>query len=559
MTKKIFYAVLTAAAAVLLASVVVIVGCMYGYLSDVQEGQMADELSLAALAVEQEGSAFLSRVQSDRYRLTWVQADGAVLYDTKSDGTGMENHAEREEIRQALETGEGKSVRYSSTLLEKNMYLARRLTDGTVLRISVSTESVGALVFGMLQPIFIVLAVALFASALLANRLSARIVEPLNRLDLEHPLDNENVYEELTPLLRRVDRQRRQIDGQVQELQRRRNEFDQITGSMREGLVLLDGHGRVVSMNPAARALFDVREDCTDRDFLTVERSRPVSAAIDRAVADGRGEGRLERRGRVWLVDASRIACGQEVTGVSLLATDVTERENAERGRREFTANVSHELKTPLQGILGSAELMEQGLVQPEDTRRFVGHIRTEAQRLLALINDIIRLSQLDEGEEMPQEDVELSDTVREAVAAVSREAAARNVTVQATGAPVRVRGVSRLLYEMIYNLCDNGVKYNVPGGRVTVHTEKQGGLAVVTVEDTGIGIAPEHQQRVFERFYRVDKSHSRASGGTGLGLSIVKHAAAYHHGQVHLESREGKGTKITVTLPALTEDAAEA
>ena len=549
MTKKIFQSILLVAGCVLLASLLIIMGFLYDYFGGVEENQLRDELSLAAAAVEDGGTDYLSRLTADRCRLTWIAADGSVLYDTKTNAESLENHASRAEVSQALATGTGESTRYSSTLMEKTMYYAQRLDDGTVLRISISRATVGMIAVGMIQPLLIVLIVALILSGLLARRLSRRIVDPLNSLDLEHPLDND-AYEELSPLLKRIHRQHVEIQMQLRELREKTDEFTQITGSMREGLVLLDEHGSILSISAAAQALFGADAQCVGRDFLTIERSHEISAAIQAAADDGHSEVRAERAGRVYQFDISRITSDGKFLGTVILAFDITEQEFAERNRREFTANVSHELKTPLQGIIGSAELIENGMVKPEDLPRFVGHIHAEAARLVTLIDDIIRLSQLDEGDAMPTEPVDLLAVSQEAAENLHDAAAARNVTVSVTGQPAVLPGVRRLIYEIVYNLCDNAIKYNRDGGRVDVTVAADAGGSSITVADTGIGIAPEHQARVFERFYRVDKSHSKASGGTGLGLSIVKHAVQYHHGRIELESTPGTGTTIRVVFP---------
>ena len=549
MTKRIFRATLLVGVAVLIASLTLVMGALYSYFGRVQESQLRDELSLAVVGVEQNGMDYLKQLESDQYRITWLRADGAVLYDTRADAESMENHAQRQEVQQALATGEGESSRYSDTLLQKTVYYAKRLPDGTVLRLSAIRVTTGVLVLNMLQPILLVLAAALILSGVLASRLARRITEPLNRLDLEHPLENDT-YEELAPLLRRMEHQRRQIDRQMDELRRRSEEFEQITGSMSEGLVLLDEAGVILSINPAARWLLDAAENCVGQDLLTVDRDVALSDALRQAAEQGHSEFRGQRNGREYQFDVTRIQSEGRTAGTVLLVFDVTERAFAERNRREFTANVSHELKTPLQGIIGSAELLENGLVKQEDVPRFIGHIRSEAQRLVTLIGDIIRLSQLDEGEPMPAEPVELLALAREAAESLQSAAAARNVTITVEGEPVELTGVRRLLYEIVFNLCDNAIKYNTDGGRVQVTVAKENETAAVTVRDTGIGIPPDQQDRVFERFYRVDKSHSKASGGTGLGLSIVKHAVQYHHGAIHLQSEVGRGTEIRVTFP---------
>ena len=549
MTRKIFLSIMAAAAVVLLCSVLIIMGCLYDYFGGVQERQLEDELALAQTGVECSGKTYLKALEGESYRLTWIAPSGEVLFDSQADESSMENHAQREEVRQALETGEGQSSRYSSTLLEKTIYYAKKLADGSILRISISRATAGVLVMGMLQPMLVVLAAALILALVLAKRISARIVAPLNRLDLEKPLENDT-YEELSPLLTRINQQRRQIDAQLRTLQQKKDEFDQITASMNEGLVLMNEKGTVLSINPAARALFHAERDCVGQDFLTVERSHEISCAIRRALEEGHAELRVERGGREYQLDISRIESEGTVIGAVLLAFDVTEQAFAERNRREFTANVSHELKTPLQSIMGSAELIENGLVKQEDMPRFVGHIRTEAARLVTLIEDIIRLSQLDEGGEFPFEPVDLKKLAEEASASLASAAAEKQVTIRVHGDDRQITTVRRLASEIIYNLCDNAVKYNREGGSVDVTIDGTAHGAVVTVQDTGIGIPPEHQSRVFERFYRVDKSHSRQSGGTGLGLSIVKHAVQYLGGRIELESQPGKGTTMRVHFP---------
>ena len=549
MNKRIFRSILLVAGVVLLASFLIILDCLYGYFENLQEGQLRDELSLAVSAVEEEGESYLSRLKPESYRLTWVGEDGGVFYDTQADAGQMENHKDRTEIQDALKLGQGQSSRYSSTLMEKTLYFARRLKDGSVLRISVSRATAWRLVLGMLQPVLMVLAAALLLSGLLAGRLSKKIVEPLNHLDLEHPLDNE-CYEEISPLLNRINRQHEEIQQQLRVMRQRTDEFNQIIGNMQEGLVLLDEKENVLSINAAAMKLFGVEENCVGQSFLTVDRNHEISLAIQQSLSDGHAEIRCHRGGRVYQFDLSRIVSDGRVAGAVLLAFDITEQEYAERNRREFTANVSHELKTPLQGILGSAELIEKGMVQPEDVPHFIGQIRTEATRMVTLIGDIIRLSQLDEGDEMPREKVELFALAEEVTDSLKEEAAKKKVTLVVEGQAASIEGVRRLLYEIFYNLCDNAIKYNVPGGSVHFFVDSNEKSAVVKVADTGIGIPAEDQSRVFERFYRVDKSHSKASGGTGLGLSIVKHAVQYHHGSIELKSEPGKGTEITCVFP---------
>lgn len=549
MTKKIFRSIVLVAASVLLASLVIILSCFYDYFARLQKQQLKDELYLAAVSVEESGVLYLQNLSSESFRLTLVAKNGSVIYDTAVDAKTLEDHADREEIKEAFETGQGESVRYSSTMLEKTIYCAKRLSDGSVLRISVNRATVGAIALGMVSPVIAVGIGALILSGVLASRLSKRIVAPLNRLDLEHPLENDS-YEELSPLLSRINKQRAQISEQLSELRHKTEEFEQITDNMKEGLVLIDRNENVVSINPAAKKIFSATDDCTGKSFLTVDRSRDFNAAIKSAFENGHSEIRSQKDGRTYQFDISRIDSEECSFGAVILAFDITEHENSEKARREFTANVSHELKTPLQGIIGSAELIENGLVKQEDMPRFVGHIRTEAQRLVNLVNDIIRLSQLDEGVSLPKERIDLLAVAKEAARDLDAAAADKKVSLSVEGESVFVDGIKRLLYEIVYNLGENAVKYNVENGNVVISVAAKNKNAVLTVSDSGIGIAPEHQNRIFERFYRVDKSHSKASGGTGLGLSIVKHAVLQHGGKTEVESEPGKGTVIRVILP---------
>ena len=545
MTSKIFRSTVFVAVAVLLCSLVVVMGVLYRHFTKVQVEQLKDELSLAVTGTEQYGNAFLENLEADRFRVTWIGTDGTVLFDTQVNQAEMENHADREEIREALKTGSGSAVRTSSTLTEQTFYEARRLMDGTVLRISTSQESAWFLMIGMLWPIILIAVLAIGLSAILARRMAKKIVEPLNTLDLEQPLRND-VYEEISPLLQRIHRQHNQISAQMEELRRKADEFEQITGNMQEGLVLLSSEGIILSMNPAAKRLFDAQDDCVGKNFLMVDRSSAMRAAVNDALDKGRGYARANRNGRDYQFDFSRIESDGAVIGAVVLAFDITERLRSEQMRREFSANVSHELKTPLQGIIGSAELLESGMVKPEDAPRFVGYIRKEADRLVNLIEDIIRLSQLDEGVELPAEQVDMLQIAQDVKGILDSSAAEKQVTIAVSGQGFAVKGVPMMLHEMVYNLCDNAIKYTRTGGSVTILVENNR----LVVSDTGIGIPAEHQARVFERFYRVDKSHSKDSGGTGLGLSIVKHAAAYHKAAIELDSSPGKGTTIAVTFP---------
>ena len=542
MTSKIFRSTVFVAVVVLLCSLGIVIGVLYNHFTGVQVQQLKDELSLAVTGTEQYGNAFLENVEADRFRVTWIDTDGTVLFDTQVDQTAMENHADREEIREAFATGSGSAVRNSSTLTEQTYYEARRLTDGTVLRISTNQASAWALMMDLLWPIILIAVLAIGLSLILARRMAKNIVEPMNNLDLEHPLSNDT-YEELSPLLRRINQQHLQIDAQMCKLQRKTDEFIQITSHMQEGLVVLDKETRIRSINSAAMQIFGTEESCVGSSFFQVNRSNALRNALNDALDKGHGSVIQELEGRIYRFDMSSIQSNGNLLGAVILMVDVTESQNAEQMRREFSANVSHELKTPLQGIIGSAELLESGMVKPEDTSRFVGYIRKEASRLVNLIEDIIRLSQLDEGVELPAEQVDMRQLAEDVKEILAPSATDKQVEVRVSGTGFTVMGVRRMLQEIIYNLCDNAIKYNNPGGSVTIHAENNR----LVVSDTGIGIPAEHKDRIFERFYRVDKSHSKASGGTGLGLSIVKHAAAYHNAEITLESTPGKGTAITI------------
>lgn len=542
MTGKIFRSTVVVAVVVLLCSLGIVIGVLYNHFTGVQVQQLKDELSLAVTGTEQYGNAFLENVEADRFRVTWIDTDGTVLFDTQVDQSAMENHADREEIQEAFENGSGSAVRNSSTLTEQTYYEARRLHDGTVLRISTNQASAWALMMDLLWPIILIAVLAIGLSLILARRMAKNIVEPMNNLDLEHPLSNDT-YEELSPLLRRINQQHLQIDAQMRKLQRKTDEFIQITSHMQEGLVVLDKETHIRSINSAALKIFDAEESCVGSSFFQVNRSNSLRQALNEALDRGHGSVMQGLQGRIYRFDMSSIQSDGNLLGAVILAVDVTESQNAEQMRREFSANVSHELKTPLQGIIGSAELLESGMVKPEDTHRFVGHIRKEASRLVNLIEDIIRLSQLDEGAELPSEQVDMLQLCQDVAEILAPSAEEKQVSISVSGTGFAVMGVRRMLQEVVYNLCDNAIKYNIPGGSVTIRAEKNR----LVVSDTGIGIPAEHKERIFERFYRVDKSHSKASGGTGLGLSIVKHAAAYHNAEVALESIPGKGTTVTI------------
>lgn len=549
MTKKIFRSIFIVAAAVLLSCLVIFFGVLYNHFSAIEEGQLRTNAGLVEYGLEKEGLTYLENLKDTDMRITWIADDGTVIFDSERDAKSMDNHKNREEVKEAFQTGSGQSDRYSATLMEKTIYYAKLLDDGTVLRLSKSHDSVLSLVYGMIQPILIILIAALIISGILATRLTKRIVGPLNKINLDDPLEND-VYDELSPLLTTIEKQHRQIDMQMKQLERRQNEYRAVTENMNEGLVLLGKEERILSINKSAKEFFSATDECLGMDFITIERGKEIDTAVNTALDDGSCELSLERNSREYQLNISRIEDNGLVTGIVILIFDITDRVYAERNRREFTANVSHELKTPLQAIMGSAELLQSGLVREEDKPEFIGRIRSESSRLVALIEDIIHLSQLDEHVELPTEDIDLFEKAKEEVRILTPVADEKNISISLHGDAAVVEAVPQLVHEIIYNLCDNAIKYNVKGGSVDITVGSDESKGWILVEDTGIGIAREHLSRIFERFYRVDKSHSKETGGTGLGLSIVKHAIETMNGEIKIESTEGKGTSIQVFLP---------
>lgn len=550
MTKRIFRSICLAALVVLAASVGLIMGVVYDYFSGIQRQQLRTQTSLAAHGISNEGVSYFYGLDSDDFRVTWISPDGIVLYDTDYSADKMENHLEREEIKEALADGFGESSRYSTTLTERLYYAAERLPDGSVVRLAVARSSVLALMIGILRPICIVFVIAIVLSLVLASRLSKRIVKPLNDLDLENPLSNED-YDELSPLLRRIDSQQRQLRRQQADLKHRREEFSAVTGNMNEGLVLLGANGAILSMNPAAASLLQADGQCIGRNILTVNRTLEMQEIVRHAQCGERAERIISIGEGRYQLDASPIYSKEKVSGIVVLLFDVTQKERAEQMRREFTANVSHELKTPLHSISGYAELIAGGMVKQEDIGNFAGKIYAEARRMITLVEDIIRLSSLDEGAgDTTREPVDLYAAACDTAESLKEQAQEASVSLSLEGEPAVIDAIPRLVSGIVYNLCDNAVKYNKTGGSVRICVRNADDAAVLTVSDTGIGIEPAHQERIFERFYRVDKSRSKAVGGTGLGLSIVKHAARVLGAEIHLESRVGEGTTVTVRFP---------
>lgn len=548
MTKKIFRSIISVTLVVLTASMFITFSFLYDYFNKSQVAQLKEELSLVAGGVEKLGTEYFDDYDSSVFRFTLVAADGSVIYDSKANSADLENHKSREEIAEAFESGNGSSARYSSTLTEKTFYEAVLLSNGNVLRVSENQVTVGALFLGMLPVICAIIIVSAAVTLFMSQKMAKSIVKPFNELDLENP-DKNDTYEELSPILTKINRQHKQIERQLCELKQKSDEFEQITDSMNEGLVLLDKNGTVISINASAKKIFGVPDTAAGRFFLTVDRNIDINNAVKAALTGNRTELREERDGRIYQFIVSRTESNGQTLGVVILCFDITETAFAERNRRQFTANVSHELKTPLQSIIGSTELLQNGLVKPEDTERFIANIKNESTRLVTLINDIIELSRLDENNTSASEAVDLYTVAYEVAEVLQPSAYERKIEIVLNCEHCILNGIREYFYEIIYNLCDNAIRYNKDGGKVIIDIKNNDNNIILSVTDTGIGIPPEHQQRIFERFYRVDESHSRDTGGTGLGLSIVKHAVEYHKGKIYLDSTVGAGTTVKIVF----------
>lgn len=509
----------------------------------IEIGQLAKEATLASSGVENDGESYLESINDPDYRITWLDSAGKVLYDTQVNSATMENHSSREEFKKAMNEGEGSSIRYSSTMLQQNIYYAVKLSDNTVLRVAETYDSVLFLTLRLLTPILWIYILAIAISGFLANYLAKRISKPINEIDLDHPLSKPS-YEEIQPLLKRVDSQNKQIKKQMDDLHQKKKEFNSVTDNISEGLILLNKENDVVSINNAARQLFQTE------DQNVILSTEEIKDLIEKAKQGKEAETILRKDEAIIRVIANPIYSHSVFTGISILAFDVTNTYEAERTRKEFTANVSHELKTPLQTIMGSAELLQNHLVKQDDIPSFYEKIHQESSRMLTLIDDIIRLSQLDESSQVEENTLRINDSAKEAINSLKESAKKKNIQIQTNLNEAFIKANSRLIYEIIYNLIDNAIRYSNNDSSIEVSTYTDIHHAYLKVKDNGIGIPLEDQSRIFERFYRVDKSHSRATGGTGLGLSIVKHAVKLSHGTIALESELNKGSTFTVTFP---------
>ena len=548
MFHKIFHSNFITSMLILLISFCLIFGVLYNYFEIQMFAELESEAGYISYSLKKEGTDFIDDFKENGKRITLVAADGTVIADTAADAKTLENHADRKEIKDALNSGNGTSSRYSSTLMKKTLYYAEKLEDGNILRVSTTQNSVIIILLGLLQPLILIILFALLLSLFLSHKVSKAIVKPINALDLDNPAANET-YEELTPLLKKISAQKKTIDRQIKEAKQKQEEFRLITENMSEGLLVIDTDGQVLSFNQAAVRLLEIA-DVKRGNVLAFNRSKGFRNVVEKALLGERAESDITHDNNTYNLIANPVYENDNMIGAVIVILDITESVKREQLRQEFTSNVSHELKTPLTSISGFAEIMKAGGTPEEIVLDFSTSIYEEAQRLITLVSDIMKLSELDEGVVvLEKEQVDLCEISKDIVKRLTPVANKRNITLHVMGGTAYVNGVRKILEEMIYNLCDNAIKYNKESGTVDVIIKKTDRKIDITVKDTGIGIPQSEQSRVFERFYRVDKSHSRLVGGTGLGLAIVKHGAAYHDAEIFLESIVGKGTSVTLVF----------
>ncbi len=554
MNKKIFRSSLLTVCLVLAATIALIMGLLFHFFEKQIQKELANEAGFLSHALENEGAGYFDSFDNKNNRLagnnriTWIDENGTVLFDSRADVSELDNHADRDEIKTAMKEGKGMSTRYSKTLTEKTVNYAIRLSDGSILRVSTEQYTVVTILMGMLQPILFIMFVALILTLVLSARVSKAIIEPINKLDLEIP-ENNDTYEELTPLLRKIADQKETIGEQLADARKKQKEFNLITENMSEGFLVIDADANLLTYNSAALNLLEITPPA-DRSVLLFCRAKEFRGVISDVLSGIKAENTMVREERSYSLIANPVYEKESVIGAVVVILDITEREKRDMLRREFTANVSHELKTPLTSISGFAELMKAGDVLENDVTDFSKSIYDEAQRLITLVNDIIKISELD-GQSIPyeKETVDLYELSKEVIGRLEKEADKKNITFHLIGGRAEIIGVHKILEEMLYNLCDNAIKYNKENGTVDVLVNQTGDGVNVIVRDTGIGIPISHQDRVFERFYRVDKSHSKKVGGTGLGLAIVKHGALYHHAKLSLKSTVDVGTVVTIAF----------
>lgn len=548
MTKKIFRTTLSASLGIVLVTILMIMGFLYNYFNRIQREQLRTQTALASQGISFEGKDYFENLKTSNVRITWVDNKGQVLYDTQSDAKHMKNHANRQEIKEAIKSGYGESTRWSATLTEKSIYAAQRLNNGTIVRLSVAQQTIFYLLLGMMSPLAIIILLAIILSVLIARYIAKKVSEPLNNIDLDHPLSNDS-YEEITPLLRRLDSHQSKIQHQKLLLQKRQKEIDTIISKIKEGMILLDDQARIVSINAEALKLFQINDDWHGRFMMEVSRDLTLKDLIDQGLKGKKKEANIDIENNHYRVLVRPTTDNNRVTGLVVLLFDVTDQLQMEQLQREFTANVSHELKTPLHVISGYSELLANQMVPNEEVPQFAAKIHKESERLVKLVEDIINLSHLDEQEKLPQETVNLYDLIQKVLEGLQAKADKKHIQINFNGEEAILRGNPVLLNSLVYNLCDNALTYNHEKGQVNVTLKNSPDTITLEVSDTGLGIAEKDKKRIFERFYRVDKSRSKIVGGTGLGLSIVKSALDFHNGSIKVDSHLGQGTTMTVLL----------
>ncbi|EPX04160.1 ATP-binding protein [Streptococcus agalactiae] len=548
MTKKIFRTTLSASLGIVLVTILMIMGFLYSYFNRIQREQLRTQTALASQGISFEGKDYFENLKTSNVRITWVDNKGQVLYDTQSDAKHMKNHANRQEIKEAIKSGYGESTRWSATLTEKSIYAAQRLNNGTIVRLSVAQQTIFYLLLGMMSPLAIIILLAIILSVLIARYIAKKVSEPLNNIDLDHPLSNDS-YGEITPLLRRLDSHQAKIQHQKLLLQKRQKEFDTIISKIKEGMILLDDQARIVSINAEALKLFQINDDWHGRFMMEVSRDLTLKDLIDQGLKGKKKEANIGIENNHYRVLVRPTTDNNRVTGLVVLLFDVTDQLQMEQLQREFTANVSHELKTPLHVISGYSELLANQMVPNEEVPQFAAKIHKESERLVKLVEDIINLSHLDEQEKLPQETVNLYDLTQKVLEGLEAKADKKHIQINFNGEEAILRGNPVLLNSLVYNLCDNAITYNHEKGQVNVTLKNSPDTITLEVSDTGLGIAEKDKKRIFERFYRVDKSRSKIVGGTGLGLSIVKSALDFHNGSIKVDSHLGQGTTMTVLL----------
>lgn len=550
MTKKIFKSTVLVSASVLILGIAFVMGILYQYFGKQLNSELEKEAQYLSYGIEAQGQEFLEQIKNTDSRITYMDETGTVLFDNEADPSEMENHENREEVQEALSKGRGSAVRMSDTLSQNTVYYALRLSDNSVIRVSSTQYSIFALILQLVQPTLCIIFVMLILAGIFASRIAGKIVEPINELNLEKPEENE-VYEEVAPLLSKINRQNRQIRTQLEEARRSQEEFSIITENMQEGLLVIDPYTMILSGNSSAWKIFQVSQSLVGQSVYSLDRDEEFRKVIEEVLAGKHGNTLLRLDQEFVQLIANPVEREGKTVGAVLLLMNETEKVQRENLRREFSANVSHELKTPLTSISGFAEIIQDGFVKEEDIKKFAGRIYREAQRLIRLVEDTIKISQLDEGENPYEwENTDLYLIAKNVCSNLKEIAEKKDVHLYIDGERMICRTVRPILEEVLYNLCDNGIKYNKQNGTVTISLIDLGDDIQIAVEDNGIGIPREDRNRVFERFYRVDKSHSKEIGGTGLGLSIVKHGVGFLGGTLGMISEENKGTRITITLP---------